>query len=92
VVRASGQSLTGLGIHPGDYLVVDRSRLPRHGDVVLALVDGSFTAKQYRIDAAGTITPAAANTAHRDITWRDGCEIWGVVSSVHRDLLCDACG
>ncbi|MFM2092004.1 MAG: hypothetical protein RLZZ127_2493 [Planctomycetota bacterium] len=42
VVRATGESLTSLGIRPGDYLPVDRSRHPRDGDVVVAIVDCQF--------------------------------------------------
>lgn len=86
IVRAAGESLTGAGILPGDYLLVDRSRTPRHGDVVVALVDGGFTAKRFVVRQDGTIVLGAANPAYRDVVWREGCEVWGVVSSVHRDL------
>lgn len=86
VVRSAGLSLVGIGILPGDFLVVDRSREPRDGDVVLAIVDGDFTAKRYRQNGP-LIVLAAENPACNSIAWREGCEIWGVVTSVHRDLL-----
>lgn len=86
VVRASGESLTGRGIFPGDYLVVDRSREPRDGEVVIALVDGAFTAKIMSM-IAGRCTLIAAHPAFPPIPWRDGCEVWGTVTSVHRDLI-----
>ena len=86
VVRAAGDSLSGRGIHGGDFLVVDRSREPRDGDVVVAIVDGSFTAKTL-VKTAGRMSLVAAHPAHPTIPWREGCEIWGVVTSVHRDLL-----
>ena len=86
VVRVAGESLIGIGIRPGDYLVVDRSRDPGEGDVVLAVVDGDFTAKCYRT-IGGRTTLAAENPTCPSIVWREGCEIWGVVTSVHRDLL-----
>lgn len=85
VVRADGVSLTDIGIRSGDYLVVDRSREALDGDVVIALCDGSFTAKIFR-RRAGRITLQAAHPAYPVIPWHDGCEIWGVVTSVHRDL------
>ena len=85
IVRVSGDSLNGIGIRPGDYLVVDRSRDARDGDVVLAIVDGDFAAKRYR-SCGGQIVLAAENPQYPPIPWRDGCEVWGVVTSVHRDL------
>lgn len=42
---AEGNSLIELGIHGGDILVVDRSIEPKNKDVVVASVDGEFTAK-----------------------------------------------
>jgi DNA polymerase V len=86
VVRATGESLTGLGIRPGDFLLVDRSRHPRDGDVVVAIVDGQFTAKQYAL-RRGRIALLSANPDFPALAWGEGCEIWGVVTSVHRDLL-----
>jgi len=86
IVKASGDSLTGIGILSGDFLVVDRSRTPRQDDVVIALVDGSFTAKRY--DAKeGRIRLMPSNPRFQPIAWCEGCEIWGVVTSIHRDLL-----
>lgn len=38
LVQVSGESLLGIGIRPGDVLLVDRSRTPVDGDVVLAAV------------------------------------------------------
>lgn len=89
IVRAAGDSLSGRGIYGGDFLVVDRSRQPRDGDVVVAIVDGAFTAKTLA-KKAGRMALVAAHPAHPTIPWREGCEIWGVVTSVHRDLLAAA--
>jgi DNA polymerase V len=86
IVRATGESLTGIGIRPGDFLLVDRSRNPRDGDVVVALVDGRFTAKRYAL-RRGRIALLSANPDFPALAWGEGCEIWGVVTSVHRDLL-----
>ena len=43
--RAEGDSMVGLGIHDGDLLIVDRALQPRHGDVVIAAIDGELTCK-----------------------------------------------
>ena len=47
LVQVSGTSLWGIGIRPVDVLLVNRSRTPVGGDVVLAIVDGDFTATRF---------------------------------------------
>jgi len=44
--RARGESMEGIGISDGALLIVDRSLMASHGDVVVANVDGEFTCKQ----------------------------------------------
>ena len=41
------------GIFDGDIVVVDRSLEPRHGDVVVAVVDGERSLK--RLDLSGEV-------------------------------------
>lgn len=45
-VRASGKSMSDIGLKDGDLMVVDRSETPCHGDIVIAAVDGDFTVKK----------------------------------------------
>jgi DNA polymerase V len=45
VARAQGSSMVRLGILDQDLLVVDRSIEPRHGDVVIAAIDGEMLCK-----------------------------------------------
>lgn len=85
-LRATGQSMLGAGIHDGDLLVVDRSLIPRHRAVVIAVVDGEFTVKRL-YKRAGRIGLLAENPDYPAIEFADGqeLEIWGVVTSViHR--------
>jgi DNA polymerase V len=44
-LRASGHSMTEVGIFDGDILVVDRAIKPRNTHIVVAIVDGEFTVK-----------------------------------------------
>lgn len=44
--QARGISMIDLGIADGDVLVVDRALNPKHGDIVVAEVNGDFTVKQ----------------------------------------------
>jgi DNA polymerase V len=45
--------MMGVGLFPGDIAVVDRSRTPIEGSIVLALLSGEFTIKRYRKRARG---------------------------------------
>jgi DNA polymerase V len=44
--RVIGDSMTGANIHDGDLLVVDRSIEPRHGHIVLAVINNEYTVKR----------------------------------------------
>ena len=79
-VRIAGESMTGAGLFPGDIAVVDRSMSPTNGCVVLALVDGEFTIKRYRV-RAGAVVLQAENKAFKDLIVPEEAsfEVWGVV-------------
>lgn len=80
-VRVRGPSMRDAGIDEGDYVVVDRAAIPRHGSIVLAVVDGEFTIKRL-FRRAGRVRLCAANPAYPDIDIKDAQEltIWGVVT------------
>lgn len=46
-LRVRGESMIGKHIMDGDVAILDRSRSPREGDVVAALIDGESTLKTY---------------------------------------------
>jgi DNA polymerase V len=81
-LRASGHSMVEAGIFDKDILVVDRAIKPRHNHIVVAIVDGDFTVKQY-YQRAGRVKLKAANPTFADIVPKDGqtLEVWGVVTS-----------
>ncbi|WP_260425112.1 LexA family transcriptional regulator [Arachnia propionica] len=58
IVRVSGDSMTDAGICDGDELLVDTSKEPRAGDVVVARLDGEFTVKRLDITRDGVILRA----------------------------------
>ena len=82
LLRVAGASMREAGIDDGDTLVVDRAIKPRHGHIVVAVVDGEFTVKQL-YQRAGRMRLKAANPTFPDIEPKDGqtVEVWGVVSS-----------
>ena len=81
IVRASGHSMTGAGISDGDELLVDRSRTPRDGDVVVAVLDGELTIKRLQVTARGVLL-RAENAEHPDVVVPELSElvIWGVAT------------
>jgi DNA polymerase V len=81
IVRASGHSMTGAGISDGDELLVDRSKTPRDGDVVVAVLDGQLTVKRLQLDGGG-VTLRSENAEHPDIRVPELSEltIWGVAT------------
>jgi DNA polymerase V len=85
LLRVSGTSMQDAGIFDGDMLVVDKAIKPRHGHIVVAVVDGEFTVK-YLHQRAGRTWLRAANPTFPDIRPQDGqtIEVWGVVSSCIR--------
>lgn len=86
-VRASGDSMLGAGIHPGDLLVVDRSLEPAHGKVVIAVVDNELTVKRLEV-RDGRVRLLAENDRYPPIELAQGVElqVWGVVTSVVHSL------
>lgn len=86
-VRIAGESMIGAGLFPGDIAIVDRSKTPAPGMIVLALVEGEFTVKRYRL-RAGQVVLQAENRSFADIIIAEDVpfEVWGVVTKAIRML------
>lgn len=80
-MRVRGQSMRDAGIEDGDFVVIDRSVQPKHGHVIVAVVDGEFTIKRL-YSKKGAVRLVAANPTFPDIDFKDGQEliVWGVVT------------
>ena len=67
LARAQGNSMNGRGIYDGDTLIVDRHIEPKHGDIVIAALDGELTCKildtrlKQLVPANGTMKPIAVD-------------------------------
>lgn len=79
-VRVSGESMINAGILPGNLLVVDRAETARHGDIVIAVLDGELTVKRLyqrnniiRLDAENPVFPNIEMERSSELM------IWGVV-------------
>ena len=77
---ANGNSMSRIGIHHGDILIIDRSLSARDGDVIIALLNGEFTVKQVSIVDKGLfLVPQNPQYSSVQITTEMGFEVWGVV-------------
>lgn len=83
-VKASGHSMVEEGINDGDMLVIDRAITARHGDIVLACLDGEFTVKKLQVQPVPALLPG--NPDFPPIYPQEGQEldIFGVVTFVLR--------
>ena len=79
-LRVRGDSMRDEGIFHGDVILVDRAIKPRHGLIVVAVVDGAYTCKRLWL-RGGRLKLQAANPAFEDIIPQEGqtIEVWGVV-------------
>lgn len=78
--QVSGDSMKDLGILNGDILIIDRSIKHRHGQVVLAALNGELTCKVLDLKGRRLLS---ANAAHAPIPIGDEVDlvIEGVVTS-----------
>ena len=81
-LRVRGESMLGVGILPGDLVVVHRRQVARNGEIVVALLGDEATVKTFsRKD--GHIWLLPANPDYKPIDG-DECSILGKVTAVVR--------
>ncbi|MFO7705540.1 MAG: translesion error-prone DNA polymerase V autoproteolytic subunit [Halopseudomonas sp.] len=81
LVRANGDSMTGAGILDGDVLVVSRALTGRHGDVVIAAINGETFVKRLALRGHEVVL-CSENPKYppRYILEGEDLVIWGVVT------------
>lgn len=81
-VRVTGESMIEGFINEGDMLVVDSALTAKHGQIVIAAIDGEFTVKQLQLTPTPRLLPM--NAAYQSIPIRvdDNVEIFGVVTFI----------
>lgn len=84
-VRVKGDSMVDAGIFEDDVLVIDRTRVPQVGDIVLAMLDGEFTVKTLGKSKDGArLLPANKLYPVIEVGQEQSFEIWGVVTGSMR--------
>jgi DNA polymerase V len=79
--RVRGDSMTLAGISDGDLLIIDKSKTPVNGSIVVCLIDGDFTVK--RLNKKGNefyLMPENDNYQPIKIKPENDVTIWGVVT------------
>ncbi len=84
-LKIEGESMKDAGIFAGDMIVVDRSKIAKNGDIILAVVNSEFTVKRFKKNK-DEVYLISENTAYKPILITDNTyfEVWGVVSSIIR--------
>ena len=81
--RVKGDSMADAGINDGDIAVIDKSREPHNGSVVVAYINNEFTIKYLDTTHSkeGYIELRPANPKYRPIRIEsdDDFTVWGVV-------------
>jgi len=83
LLRVSGDSMTGAGILAGDLVIVEKGRIPKSGDVVIAQVDGEWTMKYFRKQGK-EIFLEPANPKYPVLRPQSELRLGGIVSAVIR--------
>lgn len=83
LLRVTGNSMIDAGIFEGDLVVVDGKKTPKHGDIVVALVDNHNTLKRF-IKKDGKVYLKAENRDYKDIYPENELMTQGVITALVR--------
>jgi repressor LexA len=84
-LEVRGDSMDGVGILEGDYVVVRKQPTARNGQIVVALLEEEATVKRLKREN-GEIWLLAENPSYQPIP-ADGVKVLGVVESVIREMV-----
>ncbi len=84
MLEVKGLSMMNAGILPGDTALVERGRDPKHGDIVIACVDGKWTMKFYHILADKRIVLVPANPKFSPIYPKEELRVEAIVIAIIR--------
>lgn len=86
LLRVKGDSMIGAGIYEGDLVVVDRSRQPKEGDIVVGVLDSEFTLKRLKRDK-GKYYLQAENPDYPDLFALEELKVAGVMVGLMRKMM-----
>lgn len=84
----NGDSMIGAGLDSGDLLIIDKSLEVKNKRIAVCFIDGEFTIKRIKVeDNAVWLFPANKNYSPIQVTEDNEFVIWGVVTTVIKNLL-----
>lgn len=83
LVKVTGDSMIEAGIMPSDLVIVERGRIAKNGDIVIAQIDGEWTMKYY-YKTGKEVMLKAANKKYPPILPKEELTIGGVVTACIR--------
>jgi repressor LexA len=85
-LRVRGDSMIEDGIFEGDLVIVNPQRLPRKGEIIVAMVDGDATVKHYFPDGDRVELRPANRSMSSLIVPAQSLDIQGVVVALNREF------
>ena len=84
LIRVQGKSMSSVGIHNGDLLVVDRSLNPKNFSTVIANVNEELVVKTFMRERGQSLLTSGSKKLQDSINLTENPEIfiWGVVTYV----------
>jgi repressor LexA len=83
LLRATGDSMNKAGIRDSNLVLVRQQQLASNGDIVVALIDGEATIKEFhRQSQAVILKPRSSNPKHKPIILTEDFQVLGVVQRV----------
>jgi repressor LexA len=83
LLRAMGDSMSEKGVQDGNLVLVRQQPTANNGDVVVALVDGQATIKEFHhTQNVVILKPRSKNKQHKPIILTEDFQVLGVVQSV----------
>ena len=86
MINIRGDSMIDAGIHEGDKVIVETEANIKVGDIVVAIVDGSYTVKYFDKTKEGKIILQPGNPNYSPIIPENELKIFGKVISVIRKM------
>ncbi|HPC85167.1 MAG TPA: S24 family peptidase [Smithellaceae bacterium] len=83
LISVTGDSMAGAGIMDKDWLIIEKDRQPKNGDIILAEADGAWTIKYCR-KKGNRITLETAGGGDPPMVPREELRIAGVVTALVR--------
>lgn len=89
--KVKGDSMIDAGISDGDIAVIDKSREPKNGSVIVAYINNEFTIKYldttHKAEGYIELKPANKKYPIIRISENDDFEVWGVVVYVIKSFI-----